>query len=111
MPKVFVPQIPSRFDRGMREWVPTVDMSGAERFGELIVALPPEANRLHIAPIVAAMKEKMADFGPEDYIVAVGDPSLIAAASVIAARRNGGLLRLLKWDRITSSYNSVEIQL
>lgn len=111
MPKIFVPQIPSRFDRGMRVWVPTVDMSPAERFGELVVALPPEANRMHTAPLIAALKERMSDFGPEDYIVAVGDPSLIAAAAVIATRKNSGLLRMLKWDRMSGSYNPVEMQL
>lgn len=111
MPKVFIPQVPSRLDRGARIWVPTVDLGPAERFGDIVVMLPPEANRMHIGPIVAAMKERMENFTEEDYLVAVGDPSLIAAASVIATRRCNGFLRLLKWDRITSNYNAVEMKL
>jgi hypothetical protein len=39
----------------------------------------------------------------------VGDPSLIAAASCIAVRKTGGLLRILKWDRQSSSYIPVEV--
>jgi hypothetical protein len=50
----------------------------------------------------------MKDYTEEDYVVAVGDPSLIAAVSCIAVRKTGGLLRILKWDRQTSSYIPVE---
>jgi hypothetical protein len=50
----------------------------------------------------------MKDFTEEDYIIAVGDPSLIAAAACIAARKTGGLLRILKWDRQSNSYIAVE---
>lgn len=109
MPTVFVPQQPSRFDAPSQMWVPSVNLAPAERFGKLKILLPPEANRLHTAPLVAALKERMAEFGPDDYVVAVGDPSLIAAASCIASRATGGLLRLLKWDRISSSYIAVEL--
>jgi hypothetical protein len=104
MPRVFAPQIPSRYDRASRLWVPTMNLSPAEKHGELVVMLPPEANRLHTAPLVAALRERMKDFGPDDWLVAVGDPSLIAAAACIASRQSGGVLRLLKWDRLASDY-------
>ena len=77
-------------------------------FGELVVMLPPNANRLHINPLVVALREQMKDFGPDDYVIAVGDPSLIAAAACIATKKTGGLLRILKWDRQSSSYIPVE---
>jgi hypothetical protein len=70
--------------------------------------LPPNANRLHINPLVTALRDQMKDFTEEDYIIAVGDPSLIAAAACIAARKTGGLLRILKWDRQSNSYIAVE---
>ena len=63
------------------------------------------------APLIAALKEQMAELTEHDYIVAVGDPSLIAAAACIASRKTGGLLRMLKWDRMSSTYIPVEIQL
>ena len=110
MSKVYAPQVPSRFDTGVGMWVPSVNMAPAEKYGELVVMLPPDANRLHTAPLVAAMKDQMRDFTAEDYVVAVGDPSLIAAAAVIATRKSGGLLRILKWDRMRAEYLPVEIQ-
>lgn len=110
MPKVYIPQVPSRFDAATRLWVPSVNLQPAERYGEICIALPPNANRLHTAPLTQALKEAMKDITAEDYIVAVGDPSLIAAASVIAWRKTGKL-RILKWDRMSSAYLNVELEL
>ena len=111
MPKVYVPQQPSRFDAATRLWVPTINLEPAKAYGEVVIMLPPNANRLHTAPLVAALKEQMADFSAEDALVAAGDPSLIAAAACIATRKTGGSLRLLKWDRMSSAYIAVEMQL
>lgn len=111
MTKVYVPQVPSRFDRATGLWVPTVNLQSADQYGEVVELLPPEANRMHIAPLVAAMKERLSEITDQDWLVAVGDPSLIAAAAAIASRKCNGMLRVLKWDRISSSYIAVEVQI
>jgi hypothetical protein len=108
MPKVYAPQVPSKYDPATKLWVPSINLDHAKSFGELVVMLPPNANRLHINPLIAALREQMKDYSDEDYVVAVGDPSLIAAVSCIAVRKTGGLLRILKWDRQSGSYISVE---
>jgi hypothetical protein len=108
MSKVYAPQVPSRYDSATRLWVPSVNLDPAKQFGELIVMLPPNANRLHISPLIVAMREQMKDYCEDDYVIAVGDPSLIAVASCIATRKAGGLLRILKWDRQSSTYLAVE---
>jgi hypothetical protein len=108
MPKVYAPQVPSRYDAATRLWVPSINLDPARVHGELVVMLPPNANRLHIAPLVAALREQMRDYGPEDHIVAVGDPSLIAVTACLAAKKTQGLLRILKWDRQTANYMPVE---
>jgi hypothetical protein len=86
-----------------------MNMQPAEKFGELVVLLPPNANRLHIVPLLEALKSGMVSFTKDDWLVAVGDPSLLSAAACIAARKTGGLLRLLKWDRMTSDYLAAEM--
>jgi hypothetical protein len=86
-----------------------MNLEPAARFGELIIMLPPNANRMHAAPLLAAMRERMADFRDADALVAVGDPTLIAGAAMIAARKTGGAVRMLKWDRMTSDYILVEV--
>jgi hypothetical protein len=111
MAKIYIPQLPSRFDTGSRLWIPTVNIEPARQFGEVVVMLPPNANRLHTSPLVAALREQMADYCVDDYVVALGDPSLIAAASCIAVRKTGGFLRILKWDRMSSAYIPVELYL
>ena len=110
-PRVFVPQEPSKHDKPSGLWVPTVNLQPATKHGEVIVMLPPQANRLHTVPLIHVMKDRMADYNEHDFIVAVGDPSLIAAAACIATRKTGGLLRMLKWDRIASDYLITEIKL
>jgi hypothetical protein len=108
--KVYIPQQPSKYDYTIKDWVPIVNMQAAKRFGEFIVMLPPNAARLATAPLIVIMKEKMANYKRDDYLVAIGDPSLIAAAAIIAYEK-AGLLRLLKWDRQTSDYIETEIRI
>ncbi len=109
MAKVYAPQVPSRYDAATRLWVPSINLDPAKAWGELVVMLPPNANRMHIEPLAQAMREKMRDFAAEDWIVAVGDPSLIATAACIA-HRTAGILRILKWDRQQASYMPVEVR-
>lgn len=110
MPRVFVPQVPSRYDTNASAWMPTVNIDPAKKFGELNVMLPPEANRLELSSIVSVLKRMMKDYGPEDYVLALGDPMIIAVASVIAERAAGSL-RLLKWDRMERQYVLMEVTL
>lgn len=111
MANVYAPQVPSKYDAATKLWLPSVNLEPAKRFGELVVMLPPNANRLHINPLITALREQMKDYSAEDYVIAVGDPSLIAAASCIAVKKTGGILRILKWDRQSSAYIPVEVEL
>lgn len=108
MPKVYIPQVPSRFDPGTGLFIPTVSMHTADKFGDRVECLPPGAGRLHVAQIAVALREKLRDITEDDWLVAVGDPSMIAAASVIMFKKTGKL-RLLKWDRVQAIYLPVEI--
>lgn len=108
---VYAPQQPSKFDAQFQIWSPTVDLSPALRYGELRVMLPPNFGMMMGAPAIDAIKERMRDFTAQDYLIAVGDPMLIAAAAGIAALKTGGKLRMLKWDRHTKDYIVVEMRL
>lgn len=110
MPKVYAPSVPSRFDSGTQMWIPTVDLSAAQRFGELIVMLPPNAARAGLGPCVSALKERMQDYGKDDMLIGVGNPQLIGAASIVAARATCGVLRMLTWDRFARDYSLTEVR-
>lgn len=108
-PKVYAPQVPSRHDTASGLWIPTMNLEPAKKHGELVVLLPANANRLHIAALVTSMRDQLSGFRKEDALIAVGDPTLIAAAALIAARKTGGAVRMLKWDRMCGDYIVVEV--
>ena len=111
MPNVFVPQMPSKFDHSTNLWIPTVNVNPARRFGTVQVILPPAASRNSSDVCADAIARALEDSTPSDVIVALGDPTLYAVAAAIYARKHGGLLRMLKWDRILGDYLLVEIYL
>jgi hypothetical protein len=110
MSRVFIPQLPSRFDTALNAWIPTINIDPAKRFGELHVMLPPEASRLDVAAIVPMLKGMMQDYSAEDYVLAAGDPMVLSIVAVLATRE-AGVLRMLKWDRMQRMYQPVEVRL
>lgn len=109
MSYAFIPQQPSKYDRDTKLWIPIVDLEAVKQYGEPVVMIPPNAGRGNTAPLIDVMKAKMKNYTVDDYIVALGDPSLIAAAACIAARATGGIIKMLKWDRVMKNYISVEV--
>lgn len=109
MSKVYIPQMPAKFDRATNLWIPTININPAKRFGELVTMLPPGATRLSMEACAHVISEHLEDYGPEDMVVALGDPSLYAVAACLAVKKTGGLLRMLKWDRQLGDYLLVEV--
>jgi hypothetical protein len=109
--RVFVPQVPSRFDKGTRLWVPSVDISSAELYGDITVMFPPDAhsNRLAMEEIVAALSKILHDFKRTDFLLCCGAPALSHAAAILASRAAQGRIRILEWDRFARSYHPIEI--
>ena len=109
-PKVYVPQEPSRYDAEFGTRVPTVDLRPAMAYGEVVVMLPANVTGMLMAPVVQALKEKLSEFTDDDSLVAIGDPSIIAAASGIVLYKNKRL-KLLKWDKRAKAYSVAEIKI
>lgn len=108
MPKVYAPQIPSRFDAATKLWIPKFELGPAAKFGELVVLLPPDAHRAGIEPCKVAMAERMASYSEDDYVMSIGHPALLGIACALAAKATGGLLRQLSWDKMVKDYLLVE---
>lgn len=102
MTYVYVTQESSR--RENDRWVPSVDLTPALEFGQLRVLIPPGASFFAPAPTIAALKEGLREFTEFDFLLPMGDPVIMAAASMIAAQRTGGRVSLLKWDRQIRRY-------
>lgn len=110
-PKVFITQVPSRKDAASNLWVPTVNIAPAERFGEVVVLLPPGSQFFAAAETTRLIKTRLheLDYQQGDFLLPMGNPVIMAVASAIAARRSNGCLNVLVWDRHTSSYVSYEL--
>jgi hypothetical protein len=101
MPVVFVSQEPSGF----------ADLSDARRFGRLEYLLPAGKAMLSPAPMVNKLKQDLREFSDDDYVLAMGAPSAIAAVTYVAAKNNGGRIKLLMWDKVSKSYITVQLEM
>ena len=91
---------------------PGVDMTDALRFGDFQELLP-RKDQLAISsqPVIHALKNKLKNFSDDDYLLCLGDPSIISIVSAVAASLNRGRFKLLKWDRKLEKYYPVEVDI
>ncbi len=109
--RVFVVQRPAYYDRLRRGWVNKYDLTPAETYGELVYLLRPgNIYRDKLEDALERLHEVLADYGPDDHILAVGDPIAIAAAVLVAASKNNGKISMLKFDRQTGEYDPYVVE-
>lgn len=89
------------------------NITGARQFGEIVVILPPSQAQIAFSsgPTVARMTRVLRDFSDEDYLLFIGDPTAISILSAIAASRNSGRYKCLKWDKQESMYIPIQVDL
>ncbi len=125
-PRVFIPNIPMRRDPVSGRWRPvlfgaavvegadgrrTLSIPAAERYGELVVLFEQHEVLAGPGPCDAVVDERLRDARPEDYVVHIGDPTLIAMVARAHARRLPGCrMRQLKWDRRMEAYIVEEVR-
>jgi hypothetical protein len=86
------------------------NITGALNWGEIKVILPPNAQvAFSVEPTVARIKRMLANFGDEDYLLFIGDPTAIGIISAVAAHRNKGRFKCLKWDKFERRYIPIQI--
>jgi hypothetical protein len=105
-PRVFIPQEPrKRNDNG--DWVALFDLTPALKFGELVVLLPHGPMMLDTNLVLGSLKAKLTDFCQDDYLMLIGDPTIIAASVMVASFITDGYVKVLKYDRLEHKYNSM----
>lgn len=88
-------------DRG--QLVPKFDLTQAEQYGQLKYLLPPTAGPFRPLQTIELLRAKLANFTDRDYLLLVGNPCLIAWASIVAAERSRRL-NLLQWSSKQQRY-------
>lgn len=101
--KVFVTQIPGR--RENDAWVPSIDISPAKEFGDLEIIFPVGYNFPSLEIALPKLRERLSTFLPGDYLLALGDPTLMMAASALLGRQLNQF-EILKLDRRLQRYFS-----
>ncbi|MBU6428923.1 MAG: hypothetical protein KGR26_07935, partial [Cyanobacteria bacterium REEB65] len=102
-----------RSDPVTGERVPVYDTNPAKAWGELITILDHRDRSTRRAQYVlehVRRKLEAEDFGPDDWIIPMGDPGLIGIVSVVAAERCGRL-RMLLWNNGQETYDETIIDL
>ena len=109
--RVFAVQQPTHRLNGVVQ--PSMDLTPAEEFGEVVFLLHSAHNPFddpeETAELVAeALTEE--GYGPEDYLLMVGSPILISVVAAVAGQLFPSL-RLLQWNRGRGAYVPVIVQL
>jgi hypothetical protein len=107
MASVFIPQLPTRFDKATGIRIPSIDVNPASRFGELKQLFGLTVPR---DEALAGIRTSINQIGPEDYILAVGDVVLLAMTVAYALISNGRTT-LLRWDNDLKAYKTEEVRL
>lgn len=106
--KVFIPQIVTRFDHVSGKKIPAFDFSAAAQFGQLEAILDENDDTLFLARITQKIRKSLEGYSENDFLLAVGDPSVIAVCAGIIFRRRTKM-KMLKWDRKMQTYLCLEL--
>lgn len=88
------------------------DFTDATSFGDIVWLVPAiEQATLSSQPLVRRMVRHLVKFTDADYLLLSGDPVAIATASALAAYNNGGRFKVLKWDRMSSRYLPIQVDI
>lgn len=90
--------------------MPSHDISGAMRFGEIDILLPSNTQiAFSTAPTIRRLRRKLIDYSDKDYLLLTGDPVAIGLVCSIASFNNGGRFVVLKWDRRERLYIPIRL--
>ena len=88
------------------------NVRSAEKFGDLKVMLPDNKQIvLSAGPLTFKLKQELKNFSDDDYLLLMGDPTLIGVACAVASEINRGKFKVLKWDRDEKTYYSIEMDI
>lgn len=110
---VFAIQEPMYKCRQTGEWRPKINLRDAESFGDVITLIPGQHVNAALVtqPTMHKLKRELQHFGDCDYILPVGDITLVGMAIAVAMNVNRGRAKLLRWNREERRYDVVEANL
>ena len=90
----------------------THNIAPALDYGRIEPILPPNAQiAFSVVPTLRRIQRKLEKFSDDDYLLLIGDPSAIGICCAVAAARNNGRFKCLKWDKLERRYIPIEVDL
>jgi hypothetical protein len=109
---VYVPQVPLTSNGGQDTVRPRVDLRPAEKYGKLCYLIDwCNLDEADPAALLHELRTGLKDYNDNDYLLMVGNPTLMALAALVASEQNDGRIRLLYWRREQRRYTIVNIDL
>lgn len=108
---VYIPQEPMKRDQKTGQWTQAFDLTPAKKYGELKTLLSHGALPIDTEPMVNNLKQSLENFTDSDYLLAIGNPTAMVAAGIIAASNNDNKINMLYWDSKSKEYINVPIKL
>ena len=101
-----------RFVYVIQQPAPNINILSASDYGYLVICLPNRDQAiLSTAPYVQKMRKNLQDIRKQDYLLAVGDPTIIALSAIIASEQTNGQFNMLKWDKREHRYYPLEVDM
>jgi hypothetical protein len=86
-----------------------MDLSSVAAYGKPEVLIPISEIGIAVQPLIFELRNKLRNYGDEDYILPTGDPVAIGVCVALAADSNRGKVNILRWDRYTKQYINVKV--
>lgn len=108
-PIVFICQNSHKWDETKRAFVPKFDFSAAAQYGSLVELLNPTHAPFNPRPALELLDEKLKHYREGDFLLLIGNPVFIGAATAIAASYNEGKVSVLQWSGTHQRYVPVHL--
>lgn len=110
---VYAVQEPCSYDKATQRWLPRINIYNASEFGEVVTLIPPDqVNAAMVTkPTLHKLRRALRDFSDDDYILPVGDVTLVGMAIAVALRENRSRANILRWNRNERKYDVVAVAL
>ncbi|QRE00408.1 hypothetical protein [Burkholderia phage BCSR52] len=108
MSKVYIPQLPFKFDHAVSRRVPQFDITPAMQFGQLEMVLDETDDSRLLARLTPKIRERLQQFTENDFMIAIGNPAVIAICASIVLRRQKRL-KMLQWNAKLGMYYEMEL--
>lgn len=88
------------------------NITQAMDFGTIVTILPPNSQiSFSVVPTIQRIKRKLENYTDDDYLLFIGDPTAISIVAALAAAKNNGRYKCLKWDKIERRYIPIQVDL